>query len=143
MALEDVVDDQEQLYRSLKIGQQCVKENGKWRPTSLAFSDRYKKPSVDRAVLRGNNPANSKKSKTDGVVLLYASEARTTKLEGYELDVISDPIINHETLAYNPAHALIVPNKEYASDKHYRKIIERLGKLVEKHGWLIEPTENV
>ena len=139
MAQENHVEDDEELYRSIREGQYTI-ENGILRPNSQAFSDRYKKPSVDRANLVGNDPEQSKKSETDGVVSIVVTQVRETTIEDYQLNVISRPIINHETLPDNPAHAQIEPNKEYTSDKHFRKVIQRLSRLAEERGWLIEPS---
>lgn len=140
MAQKEIVQDNEELYRSIKEGQYSF-ENGKLRPNSQAFSDRYKKPSVDRANLLGNDPQLSKLSETDGVVSIVALQVRETNINNYQLDVISCPIKNHATLPDNEAHSQIEPTTEYTSENHFRKIRERLSRLAEERGWLIEPSE--
>lgn len=104
-------------------------------------------PSVDRSALCNSDPSHTKKSDTDGVVSVIADEVRAIKevtqndangnvITTHAVDVIPDAIIPE-----NPAHALIVASPAYANQRVFKKLLERLRQLAERHGWAIEPTD--
>ena len=100
----DFVRDGEELYRSVrgKLNEEySYDDTGKLRFSSQAFRDISKKPSVDRAELKGFNPALSKLSETDGIVSLMTRDIRAigtvqTKIQDadvvvHAVDVLYDP----------------------------------------------------
>jgi hypothetical protein len=69
----DRVEDHEQLYRVAKP--EFVGQDGRLKPS--AFNDRYKRPSVDRAHLIGNDPTRTHLYQPGDFVLeLLASDIR-------------------------------------------------------------------
>ena len=68
---DDVVADEENLYRSvLDISQNFPHDSqGIPQVSSQVFSDRFMRPSVDRAKLREYNPSLTKFHPTDGIFL--------------------------------------------------------------------------
>lgn len=151
MDKNDFIRDDEVLYRSVrgKYGEEYSYDNmGKLTISSEAFRDRERKPSVDRAVLRGFNPALSKLSETDGIVSFITADIRTigivkTKIQNadtivHAVDVIYDPTPE------NPAHSKIVVNPEFFGSKNKQRNIFKLlqlalAELAEKNGWTLEP----
>ncbi len=141
----DRVDDPEHLYRRVMQGKGHYKlTDGQPRVSSSAFGDRNMRPSVDRAVLCGNDPSSSVQQETDAVLWLVAVEVRQIDLrqqhEGdspeyrYLIDVVPRP------MPENPAHAQIEPNPDYKTKSRFRKVLERLARLAENH-WAILPHE--
>ena len=121
---------------------------GKINFSKSAFADRGLKPSVDRACLHGNDPTKTQLSNTDGVIGLIACNVRAIDdLSGcdhkgnittlYKIDVI------HRPTPENKAHACIEPSPEYASDKVFKRLQQRLARLADQHfvdhGWEIKP----
>ena len=147
----DFVRNDEVLYRSVrgKYGEEYSYDNtGKLKISSEAFRDRERKPSVDRAALKGFNPALSKLSETDGIVSFIAVDVRTigtvkTKIQNtdtivHAVDVIYDPTPE------NPAHSKIVVNPEFFGSKNKQRNVFKLlqlalAELAEKNGWTLEP----
>ena len=152
MNKNDFVRNDEILYRSVrgKYGEEYAYDNiGKLKVSSEAFRDRDKKPSVDRAELRGFNPVLSKLSDTDGVVSLITADVRAigtvkTKIQNtdttvHAVDVIYDPTPE------NPAHSKIVVNPEFFGSKSKQRNVFKLlqlalAELAEKNGWTLEPS---
>src|SRR5882672_10202499 len=67
----DRVDDSEDLYRRVRFGaNHYTVDQGRARLTSQAFADRAARPSVDRALLRGNNPTRTQGDERNAVVRL-------------------------------------------------------------------------
>lgn len=107
-------------------------DNGALRATSEAFCDRNRQVSVDRAILVGSDPTRSRKRSTDAIAQLLTAEVRSSEVrhsgEGdtvrrYLVDVVAAPC------ADNPAHALITTDPAIASDKHFRRLRERLSRI--------------
>lgn len=105
---------------------------------------------MDRANIRG--PEDSKRSASDGIVALIVGSIRklnpvkagpTEKPVDYLIDVVArpeEPTAENNWVA-NPAHAQIESATEYCSDKHFKKVKERLAYLATQSGWLLEPAE--
>ena len=73
------VDDEELLYRSIsytKLKDYIQQTNDGIAISSQAFSDRWLKPSVDRAVLNNNDPSKTQINPKDGIVSLLTSKIR-------------------------------------------------------------------
>lgn len=145
----DSVADDEVLFRSVSSKHnQCTRDtSGRWKLSSQAFSDRYYKPSVDRAILCNSDPSHTQKSPKDGVVSVIAVEVRKIKdisqnddkgnvITTHAFDVIPDADIPD-----NPAHALIVSTPDYCNSKVFKKLLERLRYIADRRGWMIEPQE--
>ena len=115
MKKNDHVRNEEELYRSVR-GK--LEEEYSYSPkdslqiSSEAFRDRDRKPSVDRAELRGYDPTLSKLSDTDGVVSLMIADVRgigivKTKIQNEDaVDVVYNPTPE------NPAHSQIIVKPE-------------------------------
>ncbi|MDE0087190.1 MAG: hypothetical protein OXU23_15830 [Candidatus Poribacteria bacterium] len=151
MDRNDFVRDDEVLYRSVrgKYGEEYSFDNGKLEISSEAFRDRERKPSVDRAELKGCNPSLSKRSSTDGIVSLITADVRSigtvkTKIQNadaivHAVDVIYDPTPE------NPAHSKIVVSPEFfGSNNKQRNVFKllqlALAELAERNGWTLEPS---
>lgn len=94
MDRNDFVRDEEELYRSVRgelNKEYFYNDAGKLIIQSVAFLDRNRQPSVDRAELREFNPALSKKDETDGIVSLIAGDIRAIPIEDHTIDVIYAP----------------------------------------------------
>lgn len=145
----DYVADDEVLFRNISIvHNQCKRDtSGHWRLSSQAFSDRYYKPSVDRAILCNADPSRTQKSPKDGVVSVLAVDVRKIKdltqkdakgnvITTHAFDVIPDAVLPH-----NPAHALIISTPACSNQRVFKKLLERLQYIANLRGWLIEPQE--
>ena len=152
MNKNDFVRNDEILYRSVrgKYGEEYAYDNiGKLKISSEAFRDRNKKPSVDRAELRGFNPVLSKLSDTDGVVSLMAADVRaigTVKTKILNEDVVIHAVdVVYAPTPENPAHSQIVVNPEFFGSKSKERNVFKLlqlalAELAEKNGWTLEPS---
>ena len=151
---EDQVEDDEQLYRSVRSvagGQQCYRiENGRTVFTVAAFLDREKKPSVDRAKLQDFNPSRSRFDRNDGIVELVAANIRAIGLitqtkdktrSQHAVDIVPDPIKGEpaKKIAENPAHAVITTQPPLTSGKAFERLKEALARVATDAGWCIEP----
>lgn len=146
--VQDRVADDETLYRRVPRHEGNFKlENGAYRISSAAFSDRRFQPSVDRAALRGNDPRNSQSNSTDCVVSLLASDVRYKTVGAdwplrqtltCQVDVTPDPITNQPNLPDNLAHALIraVPDLKLDEKALFRRLTKSLARLAK---WEIKP----
>ena len=151
MNSSETVQDYEELYRNVR-GKLEDKEysiqDGELIIEYHAFWDSSLKPSVDRAMLRNNDPASSLLSNTNGIVIIKAGDVRaigsvTTKhknevIAEHAVDVIPDPTDE------NPAHALIIVKPEFFDSKSKQKNAFKLlqialATLATKNGWTIEP----
>ena len=108
---------------------------------STAFFDPNRQPSVDRAELRGFNPALSQIDETDGIVSLIASHVRAIPIEDHAVDVIYAPILD------NPAHSQITITplgiiSNTKQRKAFRILRKALARLATENGWTLEPQEN-
>jgi hypothetical protein len=84
----DPVLDAELLYRRIPDKEEHFKKlgDGQLGLNSTAFNDRYRRPSVDRAGLCGNDPRHTQKEPSAGVVRLPAGEVRGIALDKQCLD---------------------------------------------------------
>ena len=140
----DYVTDEEKLYRRVRRNSDAfqVLQDGKYRVTSQAFGDRKAmQPLVDRAILRGNDPKNSRIDLDDYVLSLFAGSVRSEVsvarmrdgvMQSCVVDVVADPMLE------NPSHAVItaVPTFEITEDKLFKRLKQALAALA---GWEIGP----
>lgn len=151
------VDDEELLYRSIsytKLKDYIQQTNDGIAISSQAFSDRWLKPSVDRAVLNNNDPSKTQINPRDGIVSLLTSKIRKIdevkrqsqdgeNLTVYEIDVV------HRPTPTNFAHAQIEPSPELETkDKNiFRKLTRSLAFLatqrIREYGWEIDPYKDL
>ena len=140
----DFVLDEEVLYRRVpdRPGDFYIAiEGGRYRVTSGAFGDKRQQPSVDRAILRDNNPENSKRRQTDCVVSFTAGEVRA--IRGFErtVDVVHDP--NPPEDPDNPAHALIIAEQPFtANNREFKRFKQALARIADSR-WEIPPPNPV
>ena len=122
--------DEEGLYRNVRNDpRNFAPEGATWRVSQAAFGDRNRQPSVDRAWLKGYEPSNSQLDSTDCIVCLVAGEVRTKiDVSPRDVDVVPDPVENHETLADNPAHALVVTDRAFDNSSQFKKLKKALAK---------------
>ena len=145
----DFIQDDENLYRRVRINTKNPNDENRYRYNDLgeveilptAFFDRNNQPSVDRAKLRGFNPASSQIDETDGIVSLIASEVRAIPIENHTVDVIYDPISG------NCAHSQITITSEGTVSKSkqkeaFRTLRYALVWLATEKGWTLEPKTN-
>lgn len=137
--------DDEQLYRRVPCDPTFFSvANGKLRLSTAAFNDPAKKPSVDRASLRNNDPHSSKTDDSQGIVGLLTADVRrigsVTKTDKkgatvgvHAVDVTPDP------LDHNPSHALVVVEPQFESNRPFERLKESLARLAERGGWLVRP----
>lgn len=136
---DDLVRNEEILYRSIRREFATKDSDGVWRFTSEAFRDPERKPSVDRARLQGHRPVASRRGPTDGVARLVTEDVRSIngvieRTEDrqeipYRIDVIPDPILHDPELPDNPAHAKIVGDRPInnAAFKKLKQILSQLA----------------
>lgn len=96
------------------------------------------RPSVDRAILRDNNPLKCKWHATDFVASLVTYEARGISSIPKAIDVVPDPIEDHPQIPDNRAHALVTANPEFLPNEKrtFRKLRQALARLCQ---WEIPP----
>ena len=152
MKKNNCVRNEEELYRSVrgKLEEEYSYDSkGKLRISSEAFRDRDRKPSVDRAELRGFNPVLSKLSDTDGVVSLITADVRAigaVKTKNLNEDVVIHAVdVVYAPTAENPAHSQIVVNPEFFGSKSKQRNVFKLlqlalAELAGKNGWTLEPS---
>lgn len=143
-----LVGNEELLYRRIPSATEYYKKSseGKITFSKSAFADRGLKPSVDRACLHRNDPTKTQLSNTDGGIGLIAKDVRVNEdsfdnkgniTGSHKIDVI------HRPKPENKAHARIEPSPEYASDKVFKRLQQRLARLADErllaHGWEIQP----
>lgn len=151
MDKNDFVRNDEMLYRSVrgKLNEEySYDDTGKLRFSSQAFRDISKKPSIDRAELKGFNPALSKLSHTDGIVSLITRDIRaigTVETKSQDADAVIHAVdVAYDPTPENPAHSQIIVNPEFFGSKNKQKnafkLLRRaLTKLATKSGWTLEP----
>ena len=144
------VEDDERLFRRVVYldsrGYSVV--NGAARVSSQAFSDRRRRPSVDRECLAQGGPQWTQEGADNGVLVLGASVVRATKAEKkdhkgrlvreHSVDVVHEPVLNSPPLRDNPAHSVIEAAPEIDSEKTFRRLIERLALLAQ---WEVLPLD--
>jgi len=136
---DDYVCDSELLYRGVpnQPGIHYLPiSGGGYRVSRAAFEDRRRQPSVDRAKLRDYDPEKSKKGPDYLVVSLTAGGVR--RIEGFSrtIDVMPDP--NPPEDPDNPAHALIMVDRPFDSNKQFDRFKKALA-IVANSNWEIPP----
>ena len=152
MKKNDFVRNEEELYRSVrgKLEEEySYGPKGNLQISSEAFRDRDRKPSVDRAELRGYDPTLSKLSDTDGVISLMTADVRAigivkTKIQNEDAVVHAVDVVYAPT-SENPAHSLIIVKPEFFGSKNKQrntfKLLQfALAELAEKNGWTVKPS---
>ncbi len=145
------VTDDETLYRRVPCieGLYMIRADGSVKVSSAAFSDRYFRPSVDHAELRHNDPRNTQRELSDGVVSVVTRDVRSIDtvaqndtdgrlIQSFRVDVEHVPILNHPTLPDNAAHSEISTNPICPNKSVFRKLLERLAQLANERPWEIE-----
>lgn len=147
----DEVADDEILYRRVlaRSGHVKVEPDGTVHATSLAFSERHQQTSVFRALLCRNNATYIQDQPTDGVASLITVDVRNIALIGpneqrnsitYLVDVLPDPLQPHEARPeIRAAHAIIVLQPAYCTDKTYKRLLHALARLASQRVWIISP----
>ncbi len=137
----DRVLDDEILYRRVPDREENYeRDNGSYNLLPAAFLDRAKQPSVDRAILRGNDPTECRWEPTDLVVSMITVEVRRIDDISRTVDVVPDPIKDHLQLPDNPAHALITADPQFQRNEKtaFRKLRIALSRL-SSCKWEISP----
>ena len=149
MMSEDFVHDDEHLYRRIPAGRKLYKQkaDGTIEISSLAFSDREYKVSVDRAILCKNDPKYTLGAEQGGVVRLLAREIRNVDdltrndqkgnaIQQFKIDIAPAPLPD------NPAHAEIYAIPAFTdidSKGAFHRLCRRLARLAESKQWAIQP----
>ena len=151
MALEvpakSLVLNEEDLFRSIRDEAQhfgCDSRGALTRLSVSAFNDREKRPSVDRACMRHGGASESRKSPTDGVVVVVAAEIRAIRgvttldrkgnvAQHHDVDVLHDPEPD------NHSHALVLAAPHVASESAFKRLKEALCRIAERRGWAFRP----
>jgi hypothetical protein len=139
MKKNDYVRNEEELYRSVrgKLEEEySYSSKGSLQISSEAFRDRDRKPSVDRAELRGYDPTLSKLSDTDGVISLMTADVRA-------IGIVKTKIQNEDAVVH--AHSQIIVKPELFGSKSKQKNTFKLlqlalAELAAKNGWTVEPS---
>ncbi len=131
------VGDDEVLYRRIPQGMNLytVLPDATVKLNSQAFSDRWLRPSVDRALLCQHDPTHTQRDPTDGVVSIVTIDVRQIKdvlqndphgnlIQIFIVDVVPAPIVPD-----NLAHAQIQTDPTSENKAVFRKLIERLARL--------------
>ncbi len=135
------IHDTEQLYRSINPNKNLYSYvDGKLKFSSAAFNDRKFEPSVDRAILRDNNPHLTKMTESAGVVALDALSIREISVDTPDISHQLDP--KAAPTRGNKAHAIITGVPSYKDENGFKKAKKKLALLAEKNGWCIEPINN-
>jgi len=149
---DDFVDEDEILYRRILAGRKLYnyKTDRTIKISSMAFTDREFRVSVDRAKLCNNNPRYTKGDEPGGVVSLVARDIRSINeltrndpkgrpIQLFKIDVATAP------LQGNPAHAEIYAIPEFTdADEQgaFHRLCKRLARLAEARQWEILPPNN-
>lgn len=149
---DDSVLNGEHLYRRVPNNPTMfAMVEGKLRLSSGAFNDPgsangEKRPSVDRAKLRNDDPHSAKTNPTQGVVGLVTSEVRAIRaviktdsngntVYTHDVDVVPDPLPD------NGSHALVTVTPSFESKRPFERLKDSLARLAEQRGWLVVPSD--
>src|SRR5436853_5981942 len=104
------VADNEILYRRVACieGLYVIQADGTVKVSSVAFSDRSFRPSVDRAELCNNDPKETQDELSDGVVSVVTRHVRSIDtvvqndkagkvIQTFNVEIEHVPILNHPT----------------------------------------------
>jgi hypothetical protein len=129
--------DDEALYRSVPVGKSFVTLTREGcQLSSMAFADRARQSSVDRAPCYEYKPERAKMSETDGVAEISAGKIRTILINDYRVDVTADPRLDDNPP--RPCHALIKIAVDEVTRSGFRRLCERLADMATI---IIEPAE--
>lgn len=147
------VADHEWLYRAIKPGSTAYRMTAEGlRISASAFTDRNRRPSVDRSALR-TDPTEARIGEGDGVTRILTEDVRSVghirvdpndslSEQFYSVDVIHRPTsLAQGDARDNPAHCQIESTPRIDRDRHYRKLCEALASLATRSGWVVAPTE--
>ncbi len=144
----DRVEDEETLYRSIRLQSQNFKiDAGRLIVSPVAFADRQKQPSLYRHHLCDNPPTSDppRKGPDQSVVSLIAGDIRQ---EG----PIEHKSGKEETVKYivdvkpdtsgdqHRAHAIVFATPDFTNSRPFEKLTIRLARLA--HTWAICPEDN-
>ena len=145
------VEDDEVLYRRVacKEGLYVVTPDRRIRVSSAAFSDPHYRPSVDRAKMCENDPGQTQKVATDGVVSVITRDVRGIDtvvqndsngepIRKFCVDVEHVPVLDHPGLPDNLAHAEIYLIPQVSNKTVFRRLCERLSQLANERPWEID-----
>lgn len=135
--MDNLVGDEEILYRLVKPKRGYVKlENGEWRPSSQAFTDRFPRCriSVDRADLCDEGPAHTQVYDTDLICSVVVGPVRKIntveqRKPGGQIIQKHEVCVDHTPLPDNHAHADIYVIPYMRTKGVFRKLQERLALL--------------
>jgi hypothetical protein len=132
-ANQDRVADYEALYRALPNDLRFLPADGQGRRriSSMAFNDVRRRPSVDRAVLCTNGPADTRGRFGGGcgvlslaaweVRAITATHGRTGQVHGVDVEPVPAP--------GNPAHAEILGRPPFDTDRLFDRIKQALARI--------------
>jgi hypothetical protein len=140
------VEDKEMLFRAVKDhdNHHLTDPSGMlMRLGQSAFNDPERRPSVDRAEMRGDAVA-TRQDDSDGVVQLQTSEVRgipcaTMDAKGQKTLLKHGIDVHHRPLPENHAHGQIEAAPEIASDGAWKRLKEALCRVAMKRGWVHRP----
>ncbi len=116
--------------------------SGQLKIHSTAFNDGYQKPSVVIHKLCGEDPQGALRNHDAyGIVKLTTKDVREVKVEIQTKPVSKHDVdIKHSPLKEDYAHGHIEAAPKFSNDSQFKKLKERLAKIAEKSGIIIEPT---
>lgn len=135
----DHIDDDEVLYRAVKPELWKQKPDGEFYPSSQAFADRERRPSVDCGLLCGHDPGYAQFHPSDYVCSLTAEEVRAIDTV-VKHDRKGVPRVRHNIdvepvpLPDDPAHAEIYAVPEISGGRLFERLLERLALLARWEG---------
>lgn len=149
---DNPISDDEVLYRRVPSnikGLLKIQPDGTVKVSSQAFQEPNRRPSVDRAKIRENDPWKTLGSYTGGVISIITFDVRSIDiLVQYDknqnptgpikVDVKPDPIFDDPIEPDNPAHAEIYTDP-ICSKNAFQRLCERLALLANNRPWEIEP----
>jgi hypothetical protein len=146
-----VVDDEEDLYRSIRANaDEYSYQDGNLIFSSSAFDDRFMKPSVDRSSIR-TIPSDARINPSDGVTKVLTADVRTSckipiikngsPVGEYAVDAIHRPIENDPDQADNLAHCQVECNPIIESPSRFKKLKAALANLATRHGFVVTPAK--
>ena len=141
----------ELLYRAVKDTETHHVCDGGGRLVRLlasAFNDPDKKPSVDRAIMRGDlGPAATRQHESDGVVAVVAEEVRAiSSVKAFdakgENPVLHAVDVQHRPLATNYSHSQVEAAPNIRGDGAFKKLKEALCYIANTRGWTLPPASS-
>jgi serine/threonine protein phosphatase PrpC len=148
--LPTIVDDAEDLYRSIRAGSDDYSiQNGVVFFSSSAFDDRDMTPSVDRSSMRAD-PADSRITPSDGITKVLTADVRKScKIEiiengkptgEYRADAVHRPIEDDPVEPDNLAHCQVECDPAMANGSRFKKLKAALANLANRNGFIVKPS---